>query len=251
MRITPPDSGFHVPDGYNPKSKNSNPSRIKKPVLWVSILIFIITIGLGYALGTGLVVRSGDFLPVFGKTLSSGNKVITVYEVTDLGLDKPDLLSIWYIHLITGDNPSLGFTPVVTISMIDDQRYSLLKEFAIDGNGYPTSEFRNKIQSTGVSSDGFVILDQAAVSTFINWFKGVELSSPSGLSSYSMAEYGQVLRGMCNNFPLIAERAPGEFPWSMIAPLHFRTSLGFDEVISNMSFLVDSITPKCEMVPLP
>jgi len=251
MRITPPDSGYHVPEGYNPKSQNSHTLRIKKPVLWVSILIFIITIGLGYALGTGLVVRSGDPFPVFGKSLTSGNTVITVYEVTDLGLDKPDLLSIWYIHMITGDNPSLGFTPVVTISMIDDPRYSLLKEFTIDVNGYPTSDFQKKIHSTGVSSDHFIILDQAAVSTFVNWFKGSELSSPSGLSSYSMAEYGQVLRGMCNNFSLVAERAPGEFPWSMITPLHFRTSLGFDTVISNMSFLVDSITPKCEMVPLP
>lgn len=251
MRITPPESGYHIPDGYNPKSITAHSIKFKKPILWVSVLIFFAAIILGYSLGTGLVIKSGDFQPVLNKSLSSEQSILTVYEVTNLGLDKPDLLSIWFIHIMPGDNPVLGFTPVVTISMIDDPNFSILKEFSLDSNGYPSSEFRSKLNKIGVSSDGFIVLDQAAVAAFVNWFKGTDLSSPSGLSSYSMAEYGQLLRGMCNEFPLVAEHASGEFPWSMITPLHFRTSLGFDQVIASMSFLVDTVSPKCEMVPLP
>ncbi len=253
MKITPPESGSHIPDGYRPKTAFAHNIPIKKPILWVSLLIFLATLGIGYLIGNSMVIRSGDYFnsSQISKSLLSDDMAITIIEVTDLGLDEPDLLSIWYLHIMTGENPQLGFTPVVTISMVDDPNYSLLKEFSLDSNGYPSQDFLGKIQKTRVSSVGYIIIDQAGVSAFVNWFKGTDLSAPTGLSTFSMAEYGQLLRGLCNELPMVAERNTGEFPWSLITPLHFRTSLGFDQVITNMSFLTETIPPKCEMVPLP
>jgi hypothetical protein len=251
MRVSSPGSGAHNPDGYTPKSFSSNFLVLKKPIVWVSLLIFITAIGIGFQLGGTLVLRPESQQVFMASSLQSEKTVITLLEVTDLGTDKPDLLSVWYIYIFRGENPRLGFTPVASISMLDEPNSKLLKEFSLDEYGNPSADFLSSLKRTKVNSDGYIIIDQAGVTTFLNWFMGKELTESTRMKTYSMSEYGQALRSLCAAFPLVADRGAGEFPWSTITPLHFQTSFGFSQVIQNMSFLTETLSPRCEMVALP
>ena len=251
MRVSPPESGAHQPDGFTQKSILSKGLFLKKPIVWVSLLIFIVTILAGFQIGNNFVIRSDSQPVLMASSLSSEETVITLLEVTDLGVEQPDLLSVWYIYILRGDNPRLGFTPVASLSMLDNPNADLLNTFTLDTNGNPSTDFLHVLQRTKVKSDGYIIMDQAAVTTFVNWFSGKDLNESIGMKTFSMAEYGLVLRGLCASFPNVAERASAEFPWSTVTPLHFKTSFGFNQVIQNMSFLTETISPHCEMVALP
>jgi len=134
--------------------------------------------------------------------------------------------------------------------MPDDPNYELLGKFSLDMNGNPSIVFLNSLRKLKVVSTGYVVVDQVSSAAFVNWFTGKGLDEPLGLKAHSMTEYGQVLRSMCNAFPVIAKKSISEFPWTKYGPDHIRLSLSFTQVIENTAFLTSSNSPRCEMVPL-
>jgi hypothetical protein len=219
--------------------------------LWQIALIFILTVFLGYWLGTKLVV--GTALPLANPVIENEeqNRVITLIEVTDLSEPQPALLSVWFIHLINSEQPSLGFTPVFAISMQDDPNFNTLADFTLDSNGNPSREFLKSLDKLKVRSSGYVMVDQTSAAALVNWLTGSALDKPLELQQHTMAEYGQILRAMCNALPSDAEKGVGEFPWSKFTPDTIRTTLTFTQVMENTQFLFASGSPRCEMVSLP
>jgi hypothetical protein len=227
-------------------------NNLQKPVLWLVICIFLVTVGAGYWIGTTMVVQPAGRESVF---INSGeNKSNTTYlllETDDLSNDEPQLLSIWFIHINTEGKPKLGFTPVVSIDMAEDDNYSLLDKFSLNAELQPNRDFLSAVAKKGFSSQNYILVDQNSSAAFINWFAGKELQTPLALDKHSMAEYGPILRGFCSSISSASERSLVDFPWSKIVPGHFSTSLQFNKVLSNLAFLTSPSTPHCEMVPLP
>jgi hypothetical protein len=219
--------------------------------LWQIALVFILTVFLGYWLGSKLVVSAG--VPAFNPSQDSVNSssVITLIEVSDLSEPQPALLSVWFVHLIRTDQPVLGFTPVYAISMQDDPNFITLSNFSLDEQGNPSREFLKSLDKLKVKSSGFVMMDQKSDAAFINWITGAALDKPLEIQQHTMAEYGQILRTMCSALPGDGKKGLGEFPWTKFAPDTFRTSLTFTQVMDNTSFLFSSGSPRCEMVSLP
>jgi hypothetical protein len=219
--------------------------------LWQIALIFILTVFLGYWLGSKLVV--GKDLPTTNPVpvIQDHNRVITLIEVTDLSEPQPALLSVWFIHLIQSDQSSLGFTPVFAISMQDDPNFHSLADFTLDTNGNPSMDFLKSLDKLKVRSSGYVMVDQKSAAALVNWITGTALDKPLELQQHTMSEYGQILRMMCNALPSDSEKGIGEFPWSKFTPDTLRTSLSFTQVIENTQFLFASGSPRCEMISLP
>ena len=222
---------------------------MQKSHLWISFLIFIIASGAGYWLGNQLVVKHS---PISISTIdTSSSRIITLLEVNDLSIDQPELLSIWIIHLTPGDSPRLGFTPVATISLPDEPNYALLDQFDLNENRSLSTNFLHSLSKIKVKSNGYIIVDQTAVTAFVNWLSGKDTQEPIGFTDHSMTQYGQVLRGLCQSLTGFSESAHNEFPWSKFSGTHFLTSMGFDDVMLNLGFITSSPAPHCEMVPLP
>jgi hypothetical protein len=219
--------------------------------LWQIAVVFCLAVLLGYWLGSKLVVTTGipDLQP--SPTNAEKTQVITLIEVSDLTEPQPALLSVWFIHLIRNDQPALGFTPVFAITMQDDPNFENFSDFSLDTNGNPSREFIQALEKLKVKSSGYVMLDQKSAAALVNWTTGTALEKPLELQQHSMAEYGQILRTMCNALHADAEKGIGEFPWSKFAPENIRTSLSFTQVIENTQFLFDAGSPHCEMVALP
>jgi hypothetical protein len=251
MQESPSDSGWNYENGFL-QNLFHRFHFMQKSKLWILFLIFILTLGAGYWLGEHLVVKHSTISNLSASPIdTSSDRVITLLEVNDLTQDKPELLSIWNIHLIPGDSPRLGFTPVATITLTEDVNYALLDQFSLDENRSLSTNFQRSLSKIKVKSNGYILLDQVAVSAFINWLSGKDTQEPIGLSDHSMNEYGQILRGLCQSLTGFSESAHSEFPWSKFSGTHFFTSLSFDDVISNLSFITSSSAPRCEMVPLP
>lgn len=249
MQASPPDSGWNFENGFLQNLFDRIKNR-QKPVFWLVLFVFILFLGIGYGLGVHLVVDNPSVEASYS-TNTTDTRVITLLEVSDLLNPEPELISIWFIHLTPGDAPRLGFTPVSAVSLVDEPNFDLLAEFFLDANGTPSNKFLQSLRKLKVQSDGYVILDQVAVSAFINWFSVKDSAELIGLENHSMAEYGKILRGMCQAFPGITGIEMQELPWSKISADHFKTSLHFDQVMSDIRFLTASNSPRCEMVPLP
>jgi hypothetical protein len=252
MQASPPETGISDEDGFLQSSVHSLNNKLQKPFFWLTIFVFMFTVGIGYLLGNGLVVNNGNVSEKPSVYVGAEkDRVITLLEVSDFTEDEPELLSFWFIHLRPGDKPRLGFTPVSSITMQDDKNFKLLKQFSLDKNKRPSQKFLQEVGKLKVASSGYVLVDQVAVAAYINWFAGKDSGASINLENHSMSEYGQILREMCKTFPKIAESGIPEFPWSKFISSHLITSLSFDQVIINMNFLTSSISPQCEMVPLP
>jgi hypothetical protein len=219
--------------------------------LWQIGLVFILTVFLGYWLGSKLVIT--DTIPGFKSELpvDSASSVITLIEVSDLSEPQPALLSVWFIHLIHNDQPVLGFTPFFAISMQDDPNFETFSGFSLDEKGNPSRDFLKSVDKLKVKTMGYVMVDQKSAAALVNWISGTALDKPLDIQQHSMAEYGQILRGMCSALPAGAEKGIGEFPWMKFSPTNLRTSLSFTQVMENTAFLFSSSSPSCEMVPLP
>jgi hypothetical protein len=219
--------------------------------IWQIAVVFFLAVLLGYWLGSKLVVTTGvpNLQPVMVD--EKNNQVVTLIEVSDLAEPQPALLSVWFIHLIRDDQPVLGFTPVFSITMQDDPNFAKFADFSLDANGNPSREFLKTLENLKVHSSGYLIVDQKSAAALVNWTTGVALNKPLELQQHSMAEYGQILRSMCNALPADAEKGIGEFPWSKFTSDNIRTSLSFTQVIENTRFLFLSGSPHCEMVTLP
>ncbi len=222
-----------------------------RKTIWYIAGIFFFCVFIGYWLGSRLVVSSdsAEIKPV--QAVDSQSRVVTLIEVTDLSEPQPALLSVWFIHLMDNEKPVLGFTPVFSISMLEDENLPALSDFSLDSNGNPSESFLKSLNKLKVRSSGFILVDHKSASAFINWINGTELDKPLDLTNHSMAEYGQILRTMCGSLPSDAEKGITEFPWSKFTPTYFRTSLPFSQVIENTGFLFSNGSPRCEMVPLP
>jgi hypothetical protein len=104
-----------------------------KPTIWVFVAIFLVTVIIGYWLGTTLVISQNVNKTIFPKTMDKSKaRVITLLEVTDLTDDQPQLLSIWFVFLTPGSQPRLGFTPIASPALVDNPNNHLLKEFSLD-----------------------------------------------------------------------------------------------------------------------
>jgi hypothetical protein len=249
MQATPPDSGRNYDNGFL-QNFFQRVKNLQRPILLPILFVFVLTMGIGYWLGSHLVVNKSGIVTEFSRTTTE-SRVITLLEVSDFSIDEPELISIWVIHLAPGDIPRLGFTPVAAISMLDDPNSNLLTQFSLDENGAPSQIFLQSLRKINVHSDGYVVLDQVAISAFINWFSIKDDGEGFGLENHSMAEYGRILRGMCQAFPGLAVNEVKEIPWSKISDGHFKSSLQFDQVMSDIRFLTATVSPRCEMVPLP
>jgi hypothetical protein len=214
-------------------------------------LIFVFTIFLGYWLGSKFVVtdKIAGFKPV--PSVDPSSSVITLIEVSDLSEPQPALMSVWFLHLIHNDQPVLGFTPVYAISMQDDPNFLTLSNFSLDEKGNPSYEYLKELEKLKVKTSGYVMVDQKSAASLVNWINGIALDKPLEIQHHTMAEYGQILRGMCATLPADAEKGIGEFPWMKFTPGSFRTSLSFTQVMENTSFLFSSSSPRCEMISLP
>jgi len=219
--------------------------------IWQIVVVFCLTVLLGYWLGSKLVVTTGiqELLPA--PVDASRTQVITIIEVSDLTEPQPALLSVWFVHLIRNDQPALGFTPIFAITMQDDPNFENFSNFSLDANGNPSRDFLKSLEKLKVHTSGYVMLDQKSAAALVNWITGTALDKPLELQQHSMAEYGQILRTMCNALPADAEKGIGEFPWSKFTPDSIRTSLTFTQVMENTQFLFAAGSPHCEMVALP
>ncbi len=251
MQASPPETGTTNENGFLQNSFIPFGGNLQKPVFWIILFVFFITIGIGYWLGGNLVISPENQLSDTSIIKTESNKrVITLLEVTDLTAEKPELISIWFIHINPGDKPHLGFSPVSSRGLEDETNLDLLGNFTLDESRNPSDKFIQLLGKLKVSSSGYVMLDQVAVKAFINWFEGSDGSEQISLENHSMAEYGQILRNICNSFPEFASKEVTEFPWTKLTPSHFSTSLRFNQVITNMSFLTSSNSPQCETVPI-
>jgi hypothetical protein len=252
MQVPPQKPQTINENGFLQNTFNQMNTTMQKPVLWLVICIFLLMTGAGFWIGTTMVVKPAGLEYAF--TSSGENSKTNTYlllETDDLSLDAPQLMSIWFIHITTGDKSKLGFTPVVSIDMVDSENYSLLQKFSITADKQPNQEFLSLVAKKGFSSQNYLIIDQKSTAAFINWFAGKELSNPLALDKHSMTQYGPVLRGFCSSLSSVSERGLVDFPWSKITPGHFLTSLHFTRVISNLELLTSPKTSHCEMVPLP
>ena len=224
---------------------------LSRKAIWYIAGVFIISLLIGYWLGSKLVVSvsSSNTAPI--QVVDSQSRIITLIAVTDLSEPQPALLSVWFIHMINKERPVLGFTPVTAVSMIDDENLPKLADFSLDSTGNPSQEFLKSLDKLKVPSSGYILIDRVSSTAFINWINGSEPGTPLELKNHSMAEYGQILRTMCGSLPIAANKGIPEFSWSKITPGNFRTSLLFSQVIENTAFLFANGSPRCEMVPLP
>lgn len=252
MQCSPPETDEIKNGGFLNKSTELLKKGFLKPTIWVFVAIFLVTVIIGYWLGTTLVISQNVNKTIFPKTMDKSKaRVITLLEVTDLTDDQPQLLSIWFVFLTPGSQPRLGFTPIASPALVDNPNNHLLKEFSLDKDRNPSADFINSLRKFHIKSNGYVVLDQMGAAAFINWFSGKDINQPLALENHSMTEYGQILRGMCNTFPQISEKGISEFPWSRFLPDHINVSLPMSQVMDNINFLTTAIPPQCEMVPLP
>lgn len=219
--------------------------------LITTVAIFSVCVGIGYWLGSRLVISPSNTEYITTPVQEEGSRVVTLLEVSDLSEPQPALLSVWFIHIKPGDKPVLGFTPVAAVSMQDDPNFKLLSDFSLDSSGNPATSFLRSMDKLKVRSSGYVMVDQTSSAAWVNYLTGAALDRPLEIETHSMAEYGQVLRTMCNSLPVDAEKGLTEFPWSKFVPTSFRTSLSMSQTIENTQFLFNSSSPRCEMVPLP
>jgi hypothetical protein len=225
---------------------------VQKPVIWLILGIFLLAILIGFGIGTTMVVQINETNPLLDISPQDSTKsTILLLEVNDLSINEPELISIWFIHLNSGEKPRLGFSPLLTLDMTDNKDFKLLKQFSLDSNHNPSREFLQTVKRKGFSTPNYILVDRQSSTVFINWFTGKDLSDPIAIDDHTMAQYGQVLRNLCNSFTLPSKNGSVDFPWSRIAIDHFTTNLKFNQVIKNLTFLTSPNTPLCEMVPLP
>lgn len=216
----------------------------------VVLLVFSITLGIGFWLGHSLVVRGAD--DVYEESRASNSvptkQIITLLEVDDLTAAQPTLISIWNIHLTPGNSPKLGFTPVAAEALPDEPNFSILEKFSMDDNHNPSAGFLQALRKINPTADGYIILDNTSTSEIMRWFLGTESAETLNIENHTMTEYGQVLRSFCRSLANEAEKT--EFPWSIVNTGHFKTSLSFNQVFINLGFLTNSPKPQCVMVPI-
>jgi hypothetical protein len=239
-------------DGFLQKSLNNLNEKSQKPLFWLVIIIFAVMGLIGYGIGSTMVVQTAGSNPGFDlPSQASNSTTYVVLEVDDLSAAKPELLSIWFVHLKKGEKNYLGFTPVITADQTENADLALLKNYSLDGQNNPTHDLLNAIAKKGFPTTNYMVVDQKSSAALINWFTGKELSDPIFENSRTMTEYGKVLRSFCSTLSLPSDRGNQDFPWTKIIPEHFKTSINFTRAIENLEFLTSPNTPKCEMVPLP
>ena len=252
MQVPPEKPKTIITNGFLLSAFIQMNNNVQKPVLWLVICIFFMMAGAGYWIGTTMVIKPGGTEYAYTNSGdNSGINTVLILETDDLSQTEPQLLSIWFIHINSGDKPKLGFTPVVTIDMVDSEDYNLLQKFSINPKQQPGNEFLSLVAKKGFPTQNYIIIDQKSAAGFVNWFAGKEFSNPLVLDMHSMAQYGPVLRGFCSSLSSVQERGLVDFPWSKVTPDHFATSLQFARVISNLAQLTSPKTPHCEMIPLP
>jgi hypothetical protein len=239
-------------EGFLQKSFKQLNDKVQKPLFWLVISIFLLMALTGYWIGSTMVVQPvGTEITFTNAVQDSGNKTYLLLELDDLSLPKPRLNSIWYVHLYPGDKPRLGFTPLVSIDMTENEDFKLLQQFSLDSNRLPTREFLHAVAKKGFSSQNYIMIDQISAASFLNWFAGKNFTDSVAIEKHTMTQYGQALRGLCSSLSLPSERGIIDFPWSKVFPNHFSTSLQFTQVMENIAFLTSPVPPRCEMVPLP
>lgn len=252
MQVPPEKPYINNENGFLQNVFNQMNKTVQKPVLWLVIGIFLITVGVGFWIGNTMVIKSANLEYGYASlNVSEKPNTILLLETDDLSLEEPQLLSIWFIHVNSGEKPKLGFTPVVTIDMVDNEDFYLLQKFSITPEKQPNREFLKLVAKKGFPSQNYIIVDQKSAAAIINWFAGKELANPLALDQHSIEQYGPVLRGFCGSLASVSDKGLLDFPWSKITPDHFSTSLQFDRVLSNFAHLTSPKTPHCEMVPLP
>ncbi len=229
----------------------NTPSNPRTSVFIVVVLVFAITVGIGYWLGRSLVIRDSN--AYIASSDSSGvnteKQVLALLELDDLSVGQPTLISIWLIHLNPGDPPKLGFTPVAAYAMPDEPTYELLDKFELNEKRGPSAEFLKNLSKVSPQINGYMMVDQESIYSSLRWFLGKETAESVTIENHTMTEYGQALRSFCHSLATDEERP--EFPWSMVNSGHYVTSLSFHQTFQNLDFLVSSPAPNCVMVPLP
>ena len=252
MQVSPSEPQSLSKEGFLQNSFKQMNGKLQNPILLLIVGVFFCMALVGYWIGSTMVVNSvgSDF--IFANTIQESNQVTyLLLETDDLSLSKPQLNSIWFIHLFPEDKTRLGFTPVVSLGAPENDDSYLLKQFSLDDKRYPSRDFLQTVSKKGFPIQNYVLVDKTSAAAFINWFAGKELTESIAIEMHTMAQYGQVLRGLCSSLSLPSQRGATDFPWSKITPNHFSTSLQFDNVINNLVFLTTPISPRCEMVPLP
>lgn len=252
MQVSPSEPQSKSKEGFLQNSVKQMNGKFQNPIILLIVGVFFCMALVGYWIGSTMVVNSVGSDIVFANSIEVTNqKTYLILETDDLSLSKPLLNSIWFIHLFTGDKPRLGFTPVISLGASENDDSNLLKQFTLDDKRNPSRDFLQAVSKKGFPTQNYILVDKTSAAAFINWFAGKEFTEPVAIEMHTLAQYGQVLRGLCSSLSQPSQRGATDFPWSKITPGHFSTSLKFDTVINGLIFLTTLISPRCEMVPLP
>jgi hypothetical protein len=178
-----------------------------------------------------------------------------IVRVDDLGSQKPQLKSVWFVSLsFVSQNPNLlALAQIYPPKTAGQKSTALERAFALSEKGEPAAAFWNAVKQYKLDWEGYILFDAQGANLFLQWLVGpadfqgaLEESAKNDENSLRMAQQ------VCQSITDASGRSLGQFSWSQVIPDHFRSDLQLATALAYWDRMTDPAqSVRCEFLPSP
>ena len=169
-------------------------------------------------------------------TVSSAQRNYFILRVDDLGKSSPSVISVWVALVFPADYSTLIFKSLYPPIVSNTEAYQAYP-LRLAANGYPTSEFWNYFNQLPLKRDGFVLFDNYGLSSVSRFITGEEITlvpipdDPNLRVEAILTEEHLLWQQTCLGIQSKKDHRGPEIIWSDLIPDHFRTDIGFSDLM--------------------
>jgi hypothetical protein len=175
-------------------------------------------------------------------------------RVDDMRIEKPRLISVWYVSLfiVNNDPSSLTLAQIYPPRVPSPKSVTLSRAFSISAEHDPVPAFWNSLtKQYGFNWEGYVMYDTDGANLLLQWLVGpndfqgaLDEAAKSPDNSRAMAQQ------TCQSITDSSGRSIGQFDWGQVVPDHFRTSLRLETGLAYWDRMTKKGHPvTCEFLP--
>jgi hypothetical protein len=241
---------------------------MKAVVIILSILAFAACLIIGIQAGSNASHSAGSSATDTPNPWISPSqqRTILVIVADDLSKSDPQLQAVW-LALYRPDLPKLTMLPLYPTSatVAGTPAPDLAGAFKLTGGKKPSSNFYKTLTSFHIQWNGYLMTDQAAISSSIDWMQGIELdgnqvTGPAALESLSppSTDVSTALTGQKRLLGAICQRManlPVEANWVGLADSlktsHLDTDLQIQTLVADWKGMMSATAPFSCDIPVP
>mgnify|MGYP000968908717 FL=1 len=177
-------------------------------------------------------------------------------HVTDMTVEKPELISVWAVFIYQTTPPQFMFVPLfpsydAAVQRRLDRKFSLTKDLQ------PSSWFLSQVEkSYDMQVSGYILSDNAGVGYAGQWLTGqvtanASVPAVSDNEKHLMRLTGQTAyQQVCALFSTnTANNFFSAIDWTLLLPSHFSTDLTFDTISLTTNQVIRASSPvQCEVL---